>query len=65
MRTSVIAAVSAALCTIAFAEPVVFWASDPVQPDDTVMVCGDGFTDSPTIRLAVLPNADPALRVSR
>jgi len=58
VRTCAVAAVTLALCSAAFAEPVVFWASDPVQPNETVMVCGDGFTDAPVVRLAALPDGD-------
>ncbi len=38
----------------ALAAPVVFWASDPVNPDDTVMVAGADFGAAPRLRLDVL-----------
>jgi len=37
-------------------EPVVFWASDPVEPDETVLVSGDGFGESPKVELQKLPD---------
>jgi|GEM_PF-380305 len=37
----------------ALAAPVVFWASDPVRPDETVLVTGSGFGANP--RLWLLP----------
>jgi hypothetical protein len=36
------------------ASPVVFWASDPVGPDDTLMVAGADFGATPQLRLEVL-----------
>lgn len=41
------------LVAAASAVPVVFWASDPVQPDDTVLVTGSGFGRAP--RVSLLP----------
>lgn len=43
-----------ALC---HAAPTVFWASDPVGPDDTVIVIGDGFGTTPRVELVALPDA--------
>ena len=50
-----------------FSAPVVFWASDPVGPDDTAMVAGSDLGKAPRLRLAVLrkgiagePTATPA-----
>lgn len=43
----------------AWAEPKVFWASDPVQPDDTVIVIGDGFGAAPQVELVVLGDGAP------
>lgn len=35
-------------------KPVVFWVSDPVQPDDTVLVAGHGFGAAPQVAIASL-----------
>ena len=40
--------------TVWAAPPSIFWASDPVGPDETVLVCGDGFGQTPTVELAAL-----------
>jgi len=37
--------------TAGVAAPVIFWASDPVQPGETVVVSGAGFGDKPSIML--------------
>ena len=34
------------IATAACAQPKVFWASDPVGPDDSVIAIGDGFGDA-------------------
>ncbi|MBI2300969.1 MAG: hypothetical protein HYU66_18820 [Armatimonadetes bacterium] len=39
------------------AAPTIFWASDPVQPGDTVLVTGDGFGQSPEVEVVKLPDA--------
>jgi len=39
-------------------EPAVFWASDPVNPDETVLVSGDGFGESPEVELQKLPDGE-------
>jgi len=39
---------------MAHTEPKVFWASDPVQPDETVLVAGSGFGKSPVVQLVGL-----------
>jgi len=44
--------------SIAGANPTVFWASDPVRPDDTVLVAGDDFGMEPIVWL--LPLTDGA-----
>ncbi len=36
--------------------PIVFWASDPVGPDDTVLVSGAGFGTAPSVRFLLLKN---------
>lgn len=41
----------AAVAFSGFAAPTIFWASDPVGPDDTVLVCGDGFGEAPVVEL--------------
>lgn len=41
-------------------QPKVFWASDPVGPDQTVLVCGDGFGETPRIALARLKGSSEA-----
>jgi hypothetical protein len=38
----------------ALAVPVVFWASDPVGPDDTVLVAGSDFGKTPRLRVDAL-----------
>lgn len=59
MRSVLTAVALLALATGVSAQPTVFWASDPVRPNETVMVCGDGFTDGPAVRLARLPDEEP------
>jgi hypothetical protein len=39
------------IASAAWGQPKVFWASDPVGPDETVLVCGDGFGEAPRIEL--------------
>jgi len=41
------------------AGPVVFWASDPIGPGETVLAIGDGFGEKPTVEVARL--ADDAI----
>ena len=51
------AAVFICACTVSYvtaAEPKAFWVSDPVEPDDTVLVAGSGFGASPVVRLLPL-----------
>ncbi|MBI3987649.1 MAG: hypothetical protein HY343_12050 [Lentisphaerae bacterium] len=36
-------------------KPVVFWASDPVRPGDTVMALGGGFRDTMAVQVCRLP----------
>jgi hypothetical protein len=40
------------LGTAAFAKPAIFWASDPVGPDETVVLMGDGFAEGATVEAA-------------
>lgn len=58
MRVALTVLAGLAVAAAAGAAPVVFWASDPVAPDDTVLVCGDGFGDSPTVGLVRLADGD-------
>ena len=60
MKAHHLIALTALLATAALAQPTIFWASDPVLPDDTVLVCGDGFGDGPKVQLYALPDVDPA-----
>ena len=55
-RPRALTAALSCLCLTAAlsAEPRLFWSSDPVQPDDTVVVAGSGFGESPVVRLVVL-----------
>ena len=38
------------------AAPTVFWASDPVQPGQTVVVIGEGFGEKPKVEIIRLPD---------
>lgn len=44
----------------ACAAPVVTWASDPVRPDETVLVLGGGFGDAPQVEVGRLSDEAPA-----
>ncbi len=46
------------------AVPRVFWASDPVRPDETVLLQGSGFADGAVVELARLVDR-PAKRPGR
>jgi hypothetical protein len=51
-------AVGMMLCvSAALAGPTIFWASDPVGPDETVLLLGDGFADTATVEMARLDDA--------
>jgi hypothetical protein len=41
------------------AGPQVFWASDPVRPDETVLLRGGGFGTQPAVEYARLDDGDP------
>jgi hypothetical protein len=41
------------------AAPIVFWASDPVQPGQTAVVIGEGFGEKPRIEVSRLPDGPP------
>jgi len=43
--------VSLAMVQVAGAAPQIVWASDPVRPDETVVVMGEGFTSNSVIEL--------------
>jgi hypothetical protein len=47
------------LVRAAAAQPVVFWVSDPVQPDETVLAAGGNFGNAPSIELVALADSDP------
>ena len=40
--------------------PQIFWASDPVRPDETVLLRGGGFGAQPAVEFARLEDGDPA-----
>ncbi len=50
--------------TAAFAQPSVFWASDPVRPNEAVMVVGDSLADS-QVAVARLTDGDAGLPPSK
>lgn len=54
MRQTVATLALVAVAQWAAAKPVVFWVSDPVKADDTVLVAGSGFGDSPSVKLVSL-----------
>jgi hypothetical protein len=49
----------ATLSLQARAEVAVSWASDPVRPDETVLLRGTGFGAHPVVSFARLPDGDP------
>jgi hypothetical protein len=38
------------------AGPIVFWASDPIGPGETVLAIGDGFGERPMVEVVRLPD---------
>ncbi|MCK0195610.1 hypothetical protein MWN34_01650 [Ancylobacter sp. 6x-1] len=38
------------------AKPSIFWANDPVEPDDTVVITGSGFTPASSVEITPLPS---------
>ena len=42
------------------ASPQIIWASDPVRPDETVLLRGGGFGTQPVVEFARLDDGDPA-----
>jgi hypothetical protein len=44
---------------LTFGQPVVNWASDPVRPDETVLLRGGGFGTQPVVEFARLADSDP------
>ena len=48
------AALLLSLASQAVAAPAVFWASDPVQPGQTVVVIGEGFGEKPKVEISRL-----------
>lgn len=49
----------AAAASWAFAAPHIFWASDPVQPGETVLVAGEWFGDKPSVSIKSAGQAVP------
>lgn len=47
-------------CAESAAGPQVFWASDPVRPDETVLLRGYGFGTQPEVEFARLDDGNPA-----
>lgn len=48
------------ICGHVLAGPVVFWASDPVQPDETVVLLGDGLAAGCAVEMARLADGPAA-----
>jgi hypothetical protein len=46
------------LASVALAQPTVFWASDPVRPNEAVVVVGDSFGDNAQVAVARLADGD-------
>ncbi|HEY3322407.1 MAG TPA: hypothetical protein VGP72_18235 [Planctomycetota bacterium] len=42
--------------------PVITWASDPVRPDETVLLRGGGFGTQPVVEFARLEDSDPSAK---
>ena len=59
LLTVLLLASLAAGCRAA-AAPQIFWASDPVRPDETVLVTGEGFGPGGTIELGQVANGPTA-----
>jgi len=53
-RTLFIMLLPLCLSGLAAATPAIFWASDPVGPDETVLLLGDGFADTAAVEMARL-----------
>jgi hypothetical protein len=53
-RLGLIVTLAILICGRVLAAPVVFWASDPVQPDETVVLLGDGLAAGCVVELARL-----------
>ncbi|MGO8747928.1 MAG: glycosyl hydrolase family 28-related protein, partial [Thermoguttaceae bacterium] len=51
--------------TAALGEPRVFWASDPVRPDETVLIVGCDFGKAPSVELARVEDSDAAAAAQR
>src|SRR5208283_1724139 len=54
-----LAVVQSVATTVAYGESVVTWASDPVRPDETVLVRGAGFGTQPAVSFASMADGDP------
>jgi len=48
------------LCTAVYAQPVMYWHSGPVRPGETVVVTGGGWSATPVVELAPLPDGPDA-----
>ncbi len=60
MRPSAIfALITLTISTAVSAAPVVFWASDPIGPGETVLVTGAGFGDAPKVEVQRLVDDGP------
>ena len=55
---AVIAVLTFLLASHVCADPVVFWASDPVRPDGAVLTTGSGFGDTPTVEMTRLAESE-------
>ena len=41
--------------------PTIFWASDPIQPGETVLVIGDSFSDNSVVQVCRLSDSKPTV----
>ena len=45
---------------VSFEKPAIFWGSDPVGADESLMLVGGNFGKTPSVELCFLENTDPA-----
>jgi len=64
IRPVLIAAFVAATARLTAATPAVFWASEPVQPGQTVVVIGEGLGEKPKVQVARLADGPQSAEVS-
>jgi len=57
MALASMAALLAVAVRVVLAAPAIFWASDPIGPNQTALVVGEGFGEQPTVELLRLPDA--------